>query len=155
MTVTRSNAVSGSEVASALAHENFAIARFALTYTRFMVMLRFPSTVLNAATLVRRNSVAVLAILWRWERKLAMEIISGEVSTPIRVSASGKACCKARVESPTPQQRSTTRGFPLSMMVANSVAIYRMDMALRNYVHERHFDCVYQIPTNCRTLTPS
>lgn len=38
-----------------------------------------------------------------------MEIISGLVSTPMMASASGKAICRARVEIPTPLQRSQTR----------------------------------------------
>lgn len=127
MTVTRSNAFSGSEVASALAHEKFATARFALTNARFTVMPRLLSTLLNAGEVVLRNSATLDAILCGCERKLAMEIISGEVSTPISISASGNAFCKARVESPTPQQRSATRGLPLSMIVANSVAICSVD----------------------------
>jgi len=53
---------------------------------------------------------------------LAMASISGDVSTPTICSASGKALMRARVENPTPQQRSSTLAFSLRKLADNSSA---------------------------------
>ena len=101
MTVTKSKDLEGSSVSSALA--------------RVKLVVHGGQT-----KPLGRRRISALTKERCLVRKLAMDIISEEVSTPTTVSACGNALRRARVEMPTPQQRSTTRAWSVYLTRTDS-----------------------------------
>jgi len=105
MTVTRSKDRDGSFVFSALA------------------LVKLVEQTAGCSVLLEKLWTRGLTNARCFDKNLAMDIISHEVSTPMTVSACGKALRRARVDIPTPQQRSTTRvALPVLICSDNSRA---------------------------------